>query len=137
MKIALILTEDLTFIPYSNDDRESSLKLKVGAIYEADVKNMDIRTLKQNAAMHKYFQSLSDELNKGGFTVAKLLKVTVMWTPTAVKEMLWRPIQEAVINKKSSAKLNKDEVIKVYDNLNVITSERCGLSLPFPNKDKL
>jgi len=137
MKIALILTEDLTFLPVDNEARENASQLKVGAIYEADVKNLDMRTIKQNSAMHKYFSLLSDELNKGGFTVAKLLKVTVVWTPTAVKEMLWRPIQEAVINKKSSAKLNKDEVIKVYDNLNLIVSERCGVSVPFPNKEKL
>ncbi len=137
MKIALIKTEDNALIPYSDDDRESLKKLKDGAIFETDIKNMDMRTLTQNRALHKYFSLLSENFNRGGLTVSKLLKVTVNWTPTAVKELLWRPIQEAVLNKKSTAKLNKDEVIKVYDVLNLTLSERYGVSVEFPSKDKL
>lgn len=137
MKIALIKTADEGLIPYSADDIEVLAKLKDGAVYEVDIKNMDMRSLAQNRAMHKYFTLLSEEFNRGGLTVSKLLKVTVIWTPTAVKELLWKPIQEAVINKKSTAKLNKDEVIKVFDVLNLTLSERYGISVEFPSKDKL
>ena len=130
-------TFDNTLIPYKQEDIEVLEKLQDGAIFEVDIKNMDMRTLTQNRAMHKYFSLLSEEFNNGGLTVSKLLKVTVQWTPTAVKELLWKPIQEAVLNKKSTAKLNKDEVIKVYDTLNLTLSERYGISVPFPNKDNL
>lgn len=137
MKIALIKTVDNTLIPHSKEDLEVLEKLQDGAIFEVDIKNMDMRTLTQNRAMHKYFSLLSEEFNKGGLTVSKLLKVTVSWTPAAVKELLWKPIQKAVLNKKSTAKLNKDEVIKVYDTLNLTLSERYGISVLFPNKDNL
>lgn len=136
MKIALIKTDE-GLIPYSDEDKEAYNKLKGGAIYESEIKDMDMRTLAQNRAMHKYFTLLSEEFNRGGLTVSKLLKVTVMWTPTAVKELLWKPIQEAVLDKKSTAKLNKDEVIKVYDVLNLTLGERYGISVEFPSKDKL
>lgn len=136
MKIALIKTDE-GLIPYSDEDKEAYNKLKGGAIYESEIKDMDMRTLAQNRAMHKYFTLLSEEFNRGGLTVSKLLKVTVMWTPTAVKELLWKPIQEAVLDKKSTAKLNKDEVIKVYDVLNLTLAERYGISIEFPSKDKL
>ena len=137
MKITLIKTSENYLIPYNEEDREALKKFKDGAIYEVDIKNMDIRSLAQNRAIHKYFELLSNELNNGGFTVAKLLKVTVSWTPTAVKELLWKPIMEALLDKKSTAKMNKDEVIKVYDTLNLNLSEKRGLYVEFPNKDKL
>ena len=137
MKIAFIKSEEEGLLPYSEDDKIAYDKLNNGAIYEVDIKNMDMRTLTQNRAIHKYFELLSEKFNKGGLTVSKLLKVTVIWTPASVKELLWKPIMEAVLNKKSTAKMNKDEVIKVYDVLNLTLSERYGISVEFPNKDKL
>jgi len=44
-------------IPYSDEDYEQLSKLS-DSVYQVDVKNMDMRTLKQNSAMHKYFNFL-------------------------------------------------------------------------------
>jgi len=121
-------------LPYSIDDKNSLSKLKDG-VYEVDIKNMDMRTIKQNSAMHKYFTMLSDKLNEGGLSIAKTLKVDIDWTPTAVKDLLWRPIQESVLNKKSTTKLNKDEITKVYDVLNMALGQKFGISLEFPTRD--
>lgn len=121
-------------IPYSEDDKNSLSTLKNG-VYQVDVKNMDMRSIKQNSAMHKYFSMLSDKLNEGGLTVSKTLKVEIEWTPISVKDLLWRPIQEAVLNKKSTAKLNKDEITKVYDVLNRALGEKFGFSLEFPSRE--
>ena len=121
-------------IPYSEEDKNSLSSLKNG-VYQVDVKNMDMRTIKQNSAMHKYFTMLSDKLNNGGLTVSKTLKVDIEWTPTSVKDLLWRPIQEAVLDKKSTTKLNKDEITRVYDVLNRALGEKFGFSLEFPSRD--
>lgn len=121
-------------IPYSIDDKNSLSNLKDG-IYSVDVKNMDMRTIKQNSAMHAYFSLLAQAFNDSGQTISKVIKVDVEWTPDTVKEILWKPIMQAVLKKKSTTKLNKDEIDKVYDVLNRALSEKVGVSVPFPNKD--
>lgn len=122
-------------VPYSEGDKQSLEKLKDGVGYEVDIKNFDMRTLTQNRALHKYFGLLAEELNKGGLSVVKTLKVDVEWTPDSVKELLWRPIMEAVLDKKSTTQLNKDEITKVYDTLNLALSNKFGFSIEFPSKE--
>ena len=43
------------------------------AIYEADVKNLDMRTVKQNSSIHKLFSLTADALNDAGYTVNTVL----------------------------------------------------------------
>ena len=40
--------------------------------------------------------------------VVKTLKVSVVWTPLSVKELLWKPIQNAVLAKTSTTELEKE-----------------------------
>ena len=122
-------------IPYSLEDKDALEKLKDGAIYEIDVKTLDTRTLKQNAAMHKYFGMLSKELNNGGLSIKKVIKVDVAWSAQSVKDLLWRPIQEALLHKKSTAKLDKDEITKVFETLNLALGQKFGVHVPFPTKE--
>lgn len=135
MKIAL-KKEHGILIPYSDDDAKKLAKMNDGAIYQVDIKNFDIRTLKQNSAMHKYFTLLAEELNDRGLSVANTLKVEVDWNAGRVKENLWRPIQEAVLNKRSTTELNKDEIDRVYDTLNRALAIKFGISIPFPSIEK-
>ena len=96
---------------------------------------MDIRTLAQNKALHKYFEWLAIELNSAGYSVAKTLKASVVWTPLSVKELLWKPIQSAVLAKISTTELEKKEIDTVYDVLNALTAEKFGISILFPSKN--
>lgn len=121
-------------VPLSDEDREALGKLK-DAVYEVDIKNMDMRTIKQNSAMHKYFALLSQKFNEGGLSIVKVLKVDVEWTPDSIKDLLWRPIQESQTGKKSTTKLNRTEITKVYDVLNRALGEKLGIHVPFPKKD--
>lgn len=107
----------------------------IAALLGEEISEPNLRTIKQNSAMHKYFAILSSKLNEGGLSIAKTLKVDIEWTPTSVKDLLWRPIQEAVLDKKSTTKLNKDEITKVYDVLNKALGEKFGFSLEFPTRD--
>lgn len=122
-------------VPFSKADAEAVGKLKDGAIYTATVKDMDIRTIKQNSAMHKWFAMLAEALNDRGLPLVKVLKADVMWNVKSVKNELWRPIQKAVTQKESTTKLNRDEIDKVYEVLNSNLAIKFGVSIPFPKKE--
>lgn len=96
------------------------------------------RTLTQNAALHRYFELLADSLNDAGYTIAKVLTkpLDISWSKHTVKELLWRPVQNAILDKKTTTRLKRFEVTKVYDELNNIMSTRYGLSVEFPNDNK-
>ena len=75
------------------------------------------RTIKQNRALHLWFEFLAAALNDAGLDQRTVLKpeVEIPWTPEAVKEQLWRPIQVAMLQKKSTTDLETPEVSKVKE----------------------
>jgi len=75
------------------------------------------RTIKQNRALHLWFEFLAAALNDAGLDQRTVLKpeVEIPWTPEAVKEQLWRPIQVAMLQKKSTTDLETPEVSKVEE----------------------
>lgn len=97
---------------------------------------MKNRTDQQNRALHLYFNLLADELNAGGYTVQLVLKekIDLDWDAGKVKELLWRPAQQAILGVKSTTELSKHEDIdKVYDHLTRHIGEKFGLTVEFPN----
>lgn len=108
-------------------------------IYVAKVNNQDLRTKAQNSAMHLYFTHLANELNGAGYSFTKVIsdpelyKAEIEWSPLLVKEKLWKPIQEALYNKRSTTQLTKEDITRVYDNVNNYTSKRLKLGVPFPH----
>ena len=102
-------------------------------VFDVKGKKQDIRTLQQNKAIHKFFSLLADELNSRELTIPKVLKIDTYWSRTAVKEQLWRPIQETLLNKKSTTQLKKDEISKIYDALNSALWHKLRVSVPFPS----
>lgn len=99
----------------------------------------DIRTTQQNKALHLFFELLAETLNDAGFDMKKVLKddVDIPWNKEMVKEYLWRPIQIAYLNKKSTTKLKKNEVDKVYNVLNRHIGEKLGIHEEFPSIDNI
>ena len=97
---------------------------------------MSQRTIQQNKALHKYFRMLADDLNAAGLDMRKTLKedVEVPWTEELVKDHLWRPIQEAVVDKESTADLETPEVSRVFDVLNRHLGSKLGIHTPFPER---
>lgn len=94
------------------------------------------RTSQQNKAIHLFFTMLADELNNSGYDQRKVLKETVdiPWTPEAIKEQLWKPIQKLMYNKESTTELDKvKEIDKVHEVLMRHLGEKFGLEyIPFP-----
>ena len=93
------------------------------------------RTAAQNNALRLYFMWLATEMNLAGYTVQMVLKqkMDLDWTPEMVKDLLWRPAQQAILKKKSTTELNKQQDIDlIYDHLNRHISEKFGIHIPFP-----
>lgn len=96
---------------------------------------MKQRTEQQNRALHLFFELLAQELNAAGYTVQLVLaqKMDLDWDKEMVKELLWRPAQKALLRKKSTTELSKQEDIdRVYEHLNRHLGEKFGLHVEFP-----
>lgn len=98
------------------------------------------RTNKQNKAIHKYLDMVAHELQNQGQTIQDVVRKTdwIEITPTtiALKETLWRPIQEVVIGKKSTTELTTAEVNEIYAIISMFLSKHFEISLPFPNYEQ-
>lgn len=97
------------------------------------------RTGLQNSAIHLYLEWLAKALNDAGWdmtaTMNKLSKkATIPWSLLSIKERLWRPVQLNTFGHESTTKLDTDQVGTVYESLNLVTSERLGVSVNFPDK---
>jgi hypothetical protein len=95
------------------------------------------RSAPQNAALHLYFEHLAKELNDGGYSVQLVLKqvVDLEWDGTKVKELIWRPLQKALIGKVSTTELDKvSDINEVFEHLNRYVGEKFGIHVPFPSE---
>ena len=80
------------------------------------------------------FQSVADELNSLGITTKQVITIVAprMMTKDLVKELIWKPIQIAQVNKKHTADLTTKEVDEVLDPFTVALGE-IGLQVTFPS----
>jgi hypothetical protein len=97
------------------------------------------RSLKQNSALHKFFELLADELYISGLDIRRTLKedFEIPWNPILVKEIMWKGLQKAILNKEHTADLTKKEVDQVYDVLNRWLGEKHHIHVPFPSEDEV
>jgi hypothetical protein len=124
------------FIPASKHDWEKVGRLKSMSIYEVELKLIDERTSQMNKALHLWFREIAGVLNNSGFYIKELIKPEVYWTPETIKEILFKPILKAVLNKDSTTKIKKDELDQLIDTVVLAFSKR-GVELPeFPCKNK-
>ncbi len=100
------------------------------------------RTSQQNKAIHLWYRQLAEALNREGHDVNKIIKamkegVSLSFSELLVKEVLWRPIQEALYGKKSTTELLKQEEIdKIVEVLVRFLGENMGMIIPiFPSKE--
>lgn len=98
------------------------------------------RTSQQNRALHKFFAIISEQLNEMGMEYhyfgLKGQELTMMYTPTIVKELVWKPIQKALFDIDSTTKLNTKQMNDVIDVLTKFFGER-GVEIEFPNIEQL
>ena len=101
------------------------------------MENRKPRTLSQNAALHLYYRMLAEALNDAGLDARKTLKpeIEIPWTPEMIKDLLWRPIQEAMTGKHSTTELNTVDPSEIYQVLDRHLGEKFGLHVPFPSHE--
>ena len=95
------------------------------------------RTDSQNRALHTFFRRLASEMNNAGFELKSFFEskeLDVPWNGDRVKDLIWRPIQEAMLDKKSTRKLTTEEVSQVYEVVTRKIAEMTGVYVPFPTR---
>ncbi len=97
------------------------------------------RTLTQNSACHLYFSMLSEGLNNAGFDIKKTLRkdFEIPWSPELVKSLIWKQVQEAMTDKKSTTQLSTKEVGEVYEVVSRHIAQTTGVSVAFPDNYSL
>ena len=100
---------------------------------------MKQRTLLQNRALHKFFDLLAEALNDAGLDVQKTLRhdIEIPWNGTLVKELIWRPVQEAMTNKESTTELETPDPSHIYEVISRYLGAKFGLYVPFPSEETL
>ena len=95
------------------------------------------RTNLQNASLHKYCTLMACELNQHGFDMHKVLSeaIAIPWNDVLVKELMWRPVQLAMVGEKSTTKANRKDYGAIYDVINRYISEAFGVYVPWPSKE--
>jgi len=101
-----------------------------------------LRTELQNRSLHLYFTLLATAFNEAGLTVMVVLKAlfkspNFAWSAHLIKERIWRDIQEQTLGTTSTTKLETVGVSMIYDSINRATSDKLGVSVPFPDKYSL
>jgi len=78
---------------------------------------------------------VAESLNDAGYDMKKTLKpeVEIPWSGNTVKEFLWRPIQDAMIQQESTTALTTDQVSAVYSVLSRHLSAKLGVNVSFPS----
>ena len=97
------------------------------------------RSLRQNAALHLWFQQLSDTFNQDGIDMRAFLKanVDIYWTPYGVKEYIWKVVQKQAFGDDSTTKLTTDKINKIVDFINKHIGEKYGIFIPWPSEEEL
>tara|TARA_B100001063_G_scaffold246739_1_gene287317 strand:+ start:8676 stop:9107 length:432 start_codon:yes stop_codon:yes gene_type:complete len=99
------------------------------------------RSQLQNNSLHLWLQMVADELNRQGFDVRQVLEMSkrqeITWTAAAVKEHLWRPVQQAYNGKKSTTQASTSDYPAIYDILNKTLAEKMGVFVPWPCKENM
>lgn len=95
------------------------------------------RTGQQNRALHKYCSMLSDALNDAGYDVRTTLKqdFEIPWNQRLIKELIWRPVQEAIAGVESTTELNTVDPSEIYEVINRHMAEKFGVSISWPSYD--
>ena len=125
-------------------NKDNGVKKLVEFLLNAKDQSVDIkiyketRTSRQNRSVWLYCTLLAEELNNSGtYMVLFFYKkgAQVSWTKESVMEAIWRPIQIAMFEIKSTTKIKTHQVSEIYEEINRFIGEKFGLSVPFPDKN--
>jgi len=105
---------------------------------------VDIKTVKktrsntQNRALHLYYKFIVNTFLEHGISFKYIDEMTgeiieIPYTVELVKERIWRPVQIAMFNIKSTTKIDTFKINQILEVLAVHFAEK-GFEVKFPNK---
>lgn len=93
------------------------------------------RTDRQNNALHLFCEWIARALNQKSLYFKHPFKdFNLKWNKTMVKEIIWKPIQETMFNKKSTTKLSTKEVSQIAEEIMNNFSAEYAIILNFPDQ---
>lgn len=97
------------------------------------------RTKLQNNSMHKFYTDLAKAMNDAGYSIEETMSqpLDMDWTPSTIKDLLWRKVQIAMTGKHSTKDLTTKQVGEIYEVINRHLCQAFGVHVPFPNKNEL
>jgi len=96
------------------------------------------RTKLQNASLHLWCQQAAEVFLEQGLDMKAVLKpeVEIAWNKDMVKEYLWRPIMEIMIQEKSTTEMNTVNPTEILDVISHHMASKHGVTLPpWPSKE--
>ena len=95
---------------------------------------MTQRTPSQRNAIEVYCREVAKALDESGESVQTAFTLPVSITQENVKHGMFHVVMTALFPEiKSTTELDTGQVSEVYENMNRITAERFGVSIPFPS----
>ena len=98
------------------------------------------RSSQQNKSLHVLFQNISFELNRVGmeftFHGIKGMEIQTTYTPEIVKEFIWKPLQNALLDKQSTTKLTTADINAIFEVLARWFADK-GIVIDFPSNEQL
>lgn len=102
---------------------------------------MEQRTNQQRKAIEVYCKLLAEALDREGVTLqnvtARIKKAEIRPTQENIKEVVFKPMCQALLNKQSTTELTTAEVDRVYEMVNAFVGREWGLHIPFPKMEDL
>lgn len=122
-----------------NEDQRKALLNYIEKNKEKDICFKIIRPTRssqQNKGIHAFCREVAMQMEARGLDMRQVLKPTVEITPTMelIKNHMWKPIQKALTEKESTAKLTKTEVDRVYQELSKHLAQRFDINVRFGKK---
>lgn len=134
MKIQL-RKERGSLLPYSDEDYELLQKLS-DAVYVVEIKNLDMRTVQQNKAIHLWCSQIAEVLNKNNLYMTGIFSNDIEWSMNLVKEQIIKNMIKLLFKIDSTTKLKRKEIDVLVDHIVYIFGEKKGITIPkFPSHE--
>jgi len=119
--------------PSDEDELTKWMKLS-DALYVVDIKNLDMRTVKQNSALHLWCSQLAKTLNAHSLYMIGVFGNEIEWTMELVKTQIVKATIKKVFNIDSTTKLKRKEIDEMIDFITVAFVKKQVEIPPFPSR---
>jgi hypothetical protein len=120
--------------PYSDEDYEMFQKLS-DAVYTVDIKNLDMRSVSQNRALHLWCSQIANVLNANGLYMTGVFNNSIEWSMELVKTQIVKATIKKVFDISSTTKLKRKELDEMIDYVTIAFSNK-GIEIPpFPSRE--